>query len=471
MQQPINVFWFRQDLRLSDNPGLTAACKNHTLFPIYIIETAPDTPKESASDVWLHYSLMELHTALGGNLHIYQGDALSILSELTSTHHVAGVYWNRGYNAHRIATDTKIKDYLKNKKITCATYNASLLFEPWEILNTQEQYYRVFTPYFKKCLLFLSHIRSPLPQAPIALHPSSKTCSSPLHPMAEKPWAKRIASHWEISEQAAHARLHSFLKHSLLGYKIRRNHPGASATSQLSPYLRHGQISPQQIFHALAPYLALDDYREDAQHFLSELVWREFSYYLLFHFPPLPHDNFQAAFDGFPWEDNPQTLTLWKKGLTGYPIVDAGMRELWETGYMHNRVRMVVGSFLIKNLNISWQHGASWFLECLCDADLASNSASWQWVAGSGADAAPYFRIFNPILQGEKFDSTGTYTRRYLPELTHIPDKYLFKPWLAPAAILEHAGVSLGHNYPHPMVDIHVSRNKALHAYHALRKK
>jgi deoxyribodipyrimidine photo-lyase len=275
-------------------------------------------------------------------------------------------------------------------------------------------------------------------------------------------WYKNIEHLWQVGENEAQKKLDDFLKYKLIGYKENRNYPAKPNVSKLSPHLTFGEISPNQIWYTCIKQKELDN---DLDHFLSEIAWREFSYYLLYHFPQLPSKNFQSKFDHFQWEENNKFLTAWQKGQTGYPIVDAGMRELWQTGYIHNRVRMVVASFLVKNLLLDWRYGARWFWDCLLDADLANNSASWQWVAGCGADAAPYFRIFNPVTQGEKFDSEGKYTKLFVPELTNLPAKYLFQPWVAPNEILQKSGVILGENYPEPIVDLVRSRNYAIKAY------
>jgi deoxyribodipyrimidine photo-lyase len=280
-----------------------------------------------------------------------------------------------------------------------------------------------------------------------------------------------MESYWEIGEGAAQRKLHTFLERGLQNYKEYRNHPSKPNTSRLSPHLHFGEISPNQAWHAAQHYGHAHRLENDLDCFLSELGWREFSYYLLYHFPDLPSKNFQSKFDHFPWQYDDAFLNVWQQGKTGYPIVDAGMRELWQTGYMHNRVRMIVASFLVKNLGIHWRQGADWFWDCLVDADLASNSASWQWVAGSGADAAPYFRIFNPILQGEKFDPDGDYTRRFVPELKNIPNKYLYNPWKAPEHVLKTSRVVLGTTYPRPIVDLEKSRDAALTAYQMCKKE
>jgi deoxyribodipyrimidine photo-lyase len=274
---------------------------------------------------------------------------------------------------------------------------------------------------------------------------------------------------WEIGEQAASKKLEFFLHEGLVDYKEERNFPGKQKNSRLSPHLHFGEISPHQVWYAAEKKGRLTAPSKDVEHFLSEMVWREFSYYLLYHFPTLPRKNFQAKFDHFPWLNNLGLLKAWQTGQTGYPIVDAGMRQLWQTGYMHNRVRMIVASFLVKNLLLHWHHGEDWFWDCLVDADLANNSASWQWVAGSGVDAAPYFRIFNPVTQGEKFDETGEYTRKFVPELGKLPNKFLFKPWEASESILKMAEVNLGKTYPKPIIELKKSREIALVAYHSIK--
>ena len=266
------------------------------------------------------------------------------------------------------------------------------------------------------------------------------------------------------------ARFHAFLHDGLTGYADLRDRPDLPHTSCLSAHLRFGEISPNQIYHAVDHASARGRIRErDARKFLSEIGWREFSHHLLYHFPSLPHRNLQRRFDGFPWADDDALFDAWSKGRTGFPIIDAGMRQLWQTGWMHNRVRMIVASFLVKNLLIRWQRGEAWFWDTLVDADHANNAASWQWVAGSGADAAPYFRIFNPLLQGEKFDPKGDFVRRFVPELARLPDKFIHKPWDAPALVLAEAGVTLGETYPERIVDLAATRERALRAFETIK--
>jgi len=283
-------------------------------------------------------------------------------------------------------------------------------------------------------------------------------------------WNNKFEQYWAIGEDAAYKRLDNFLESGLKDYKKNRNFPSKDNVSRLSPYLHFGEISPNYIWHKVITQ-ENKGYVQDVEHFCSELGWREFSYYLLYHFPQLPKQNLNSKFDIFPWREDKKLLKLWQKGKTGIPIVDAGMRQLWETGYMHNRVRMIVASFLVKNLLLDWRHGEKWFWDCLLDADLANNSASWQWIAGCGADAAPYFRIFNPVLQGQKFDPAGDYTRKFVPELKNLPDKYLFNPWEAPGNVLIGTGISLGKDYPKPIVDLKESRNRALKAFASLKNQ
>jgi len=278
-------------------------------------------------------------------------------------------------------------------------------------------------------------------------------------------WDTKLGDAWWIGEVGAHDRLETFMKKGIKNYKKGRDFPGEQYVSRLSPYLHWGEISPNTIWHRVS----LINQDANTAHFKSELGWREFSYYLLYHFPYIPEKPLQKKFENFKWVKNDEFLRRWQKGLTGYPIVDAGMRQLWAEGYMHNRLRMIVASFLVKNLMLHWRHGERWFWDTLLDADLASNSAGWQWVAGCGADAAPYFRIFNPITQGEKFDLTGKYTKKWCPELANLPDKYLYHPWDAPVKVLKDAGIKLGQDYPHPIIDIKGSREKALAAFAALK--
>jgi deoxyribodipyrimidine photo-lyase len=473
LSSPIVIHWFRQDLRLADNPALSAAAAAGQVLPIYIFEqsTAPHAAMGAASRCWLHHTLHALQQTLEGKLAIFAGDPLTILRAIIQHTQASAVYWNRCYEPWRIARDKQIKQALLADGVQVHSDKCSLLWEPWEVLKADGTPYKVFTPFYRKGCLRAHAPRTPLP-APANLiihqqqHLPAQCSLEELALLPKLPWGQSMMAHWQVGEVAAQQRLQQFLQQGLSGYKNGRNFPSQSHVSRLSPHLHWGEISPNQVWYAAKQTAAPE---EDIAHFQSELAWREFSYSLLYHFPNLPEKNLQTKFEAFPWHEDAQALSRWQQGQTGYPIVDAGMRELWLTGYMHNRVRMIVGSFLVKNLLLPWQQGAAWFWDCLVDADLANNSASWQWVAGSGADAAPYFRIFNPILQGQKFDAQGDYTRHYVPELAKLPDKYLFSPWEAPDKVLAQAGVVLGETYPQPMVDVKVSRERALAAYQVLR--
>ncbi len=464
------IFWFRQDLRISDNPGLFEAAKEGVVLPVYILDD--ETPKQfkmgSASRWWLHHSLNALDQSLGGKLNVYIGNSYDVLIKLLKTNNMEAVYWNRCYEPWRIASDSLIKVELKNKNIECKSFNGSLLWEPWEVLKKDSAPYKVFTPFYTNGCLQTSPPRRPLPKIETLKLVKDQHNQIILKNLGLLPtigWDKQMESSWQIGEHAAQSRLINFLENDLNGYKEGRNYPFKTNTSRLSPHLHFGEISPNQAWYSVQSKGETEGYTKDSDIFLKELGWREFSYSLMYHFPDLPTKNFQPKFDNFGWDKNPFYTKAWQMGQTGYPIVDAGMRELWQTGYMHNRVRMIVGSFLVKNLLQHWHVGRDWFWDCLVDADLANNSSGWQWVAGSGADAAPYFRIFNPVTQGEKFDPDGTYTRRFVPELNKLPNKYLFKPWEAPESILLACGIKLGTTYPIPIVNLENSRHLALQAY------
>jgi deoxyribodipyrimidine photo-lyase len=444
------------------------------VLPLYTWDDAQETEGWSpgaASRVWLHYALESLQKSFEGRLIIRRGPPQKVLAEILKETNITHVFWNRRYDPTGIATDTKLKSWLQDQGVTVRSFNGSLLWEPWDVLKGDGTPYKVFTPFYKKGCLQGEEPRCPLPlpaKMTFVSHNLHAMKPEELNLLPARPWGKHLASHWEISEEGGHQRLQTFLETGLEGYKEGRDFPSQPHTSRLSPYLHHGLLSPHQIWAASRVSMGSVP-APDLDHFRSELGWREFSYYLLYHFPELPHQNLQSKFDAFPWEDNPAFLKAWKQGQTGIPIVDAGMRELWQTGYMHNRVRMLVASFLIKNLRIDWREGAQWFWDCLVDADLANNSAGWQWVAGSGADAAPYFRIFNPVTQAARFDPEGRYIKQYVPELSKLPPPHCFKPWEAPAEILEKAGVKLGKTYPCPLVPLDASRDEALQAFQTLK--
>ena len=470
MKKKISINWFRQDLRVIDNPSLDSLTKsNLPILNIFIFDEINCKEKKlgESSKVWLYHSLVNLDNLLDNKLHLYNGCAKEIIGELIKKYDVQKIVWNRCYEPWRIKRDIEIKSFLKINDIEVETFNGSLLWEPWEILKDDKTPYRVFTPYYRKGCLNFSEPRIPIKQPDTSLFfcESERKNINYLNLLPKKNWYKKLIKIWDISDGGVQNSIEYFFNHGISNYKEGRNFPQKRNVSRLSPFLRWGQISPNILWYN-CEQLSSD---KNVDHFKSELGWREFSYYLLYHFPILPKKNLQKKFDNFPWVQNTNFLNSWQKGKTGYPIVDAGMRELWETGYMHNRVRMIVGSFLVKNLLIDWKQGEEWFWDCLLDADLASNSASWQWVAGSGADAAPYFRIFNPVTQGQKFDKDGEYTKKFVPELKNLPSKYLFNPWETPKDILSDSGIELGKNYPLPIVDIKTSRNMALEAFSSIK--
>ncbi|MBC6414279.1 MAG: deoxyribodipyrimidine photo-lyase [Chromatiales bacterium] len=470
MNKDIAIHWFRQDLRTADNPALTLATKHSYVLPIYILDddNAGAYAMGSASRWWLHHSLASLNRSLNNMLSLYQGQPAAILQEIVARFDVKHIYWNRCYEPWCITRDKKIKDDLQAAGIEVKSTNGALLWEPWTIKKEDGTPYRVFTPFYRKGCLQAEQPRRPLvPPENVKYLRDDESASSldQLKLLPDIRWDKKFEAHWQIGEQGAQTRFQQFINEGLFQYKGGRDFPAQPYTSRLSPHLHFGEISPNQLWYTVR---GIDD-GVHIDHFCSELGWREFSYSQLYHNPDLPTKNLQSKFDSFPWVTNSALLTAWQKGQTGVPMVDAGMRELWQTGYMHNRVRMIVGSFLVKNLLLHWHHGERWFWDTLVDADLANNSASWQWVAGCGADAAPYFRIFNPITQGEKFDPEGVYIRRFIPEIAPLPNKYLFSPWQASTAILQAAGIELGATYPNPVVDLKQSREMALAAFQSLK--
>lgn len=473
------IVWFRNDLRLADNPALrTAVATGQAVVPLYILEDNPADPWPlgGAARWRLRQSLSALSAdiaALGGRLILRRGRPAEILPQLAAEVGATAVYWNRRYEPACIVHDRALKSDLKQIGLTVETFNGSLLYEPWEIVTRSGGPYKVFSPFWRACRTS-AEPEAPLPPPADLPFPAAAVASDALDSWGLTPtspdWAGEMRATWRCGEKAAAERLTHFLDHGLQGYKERRDVPGVEGVSRLSADLRFGDISPRQIWRATQHRMAEDPAAATgAECYLRELGWREFSYHLLYHFPQIPEQAFNEKFAHFQWLDDPVGLQAWRKGLTGYPIVDAGMRQLWRTGWMHNRVRMIVASFLVKDLLISWREGAAWFWDTLIDADLANNSASWQWVAGSGADAAPYFRIFNPVTQGIKFDPRGDYVRRWVPELAHLSDEWIHRPWDAPTLILEGAGVRLNKTYPAPIIDHGFARGRALTTLAALR--
>ena len=468
MSQAPVIFWFRRDLRLRDNPALTAAVSTgQPLILLYIDETDREREWGGAKKAWLHYSLASLESSIkekGGQLVRRQGPAEAVLDDVIEAASADAVFWNRRYQADAIERDSNIKSSLKERGLKVETFNGALLTEPWEIETKTGGYYKVFTPYWRSASQVIGPrvASSPPLDAPKALKCFEGNIGSDKFDYLPNSldWDDKIMKSWSVGEDAAHQRLAEFLDKSVDDYGEERDIPSnKSGTSQLSPHLAAGEISPRQIWKASR------DSGKNVDKFLSEIGWREFSYVLLYHNPKLASENYKTDFNKFDWKEDESLLLAWQKGQTGYPFVDAAMRQLWQTGWMHNRLRMITASFLIKHLLTDWRRGEDWFWDTLLEADPASNAASWQWVAGSGADAAPYFRIFNPFGQGEKFDKTGEYVREFVPELKGLPNKYIHQPWTAPKDILDKAGVKLGETYPKPIVEHKMARERALAAY------
>lgn len=466
------IVWFRRDLRLSDNPAFYAAAQTgRAVIPLYVFETDNPRPLGGASRWWLHQSLASLAAdlkVLGLPLVLRKGQADDCVQTLQRQSHAQSVYWNRRYDLAGRDTDAKLKADFKLQGIDVQSFKANLLIEPWELQAKTKSYYKVFTSFWRAAQGVIGDTYIPPAPVPETIQASQSALESlaleDLRLLPTRPdWGAKLTPFWQPGEAGAQAALAAFLRGSVTTYDVDRDRPDKDrGTSKLSPHLAFGEISPRQIWQSCL-------HRGEATKFLSEIDWREFSYTLLFYNPDLAHQNFRPDFDRFAWQQDDDGLHAWQRGQTGYPFVDAGMRQLWDTGWQHNRVRMVTASFLIKHLLIDWRVGERWFWDTLVDADPASNAASWQWVAGSGADAAPYFRVFNPITQGEKFDPDGDYVRRFVPELGKLPVKYIHRPWEAPDEMLKAANIVLGRDYPHPIVDHKFARERALAAYKSLR--
>ena len=462
------LFLFTHDLRLTDNPGLASAARDHAqIIPAYVLDESDPWAPGGANRWWLYHSLKSLAhdlDAAGGRLLLKRGDYVDSVIDLAQTLNVKAVYFSRAYEPWLSEQQYSIRQKLGQLGIDCKRFAGRLLLEPEQIHNQQGKPFQVFTPFYKHALKTYTMAPPITKPALNLLIPKTKgDLLSSWNLLPKRPnWAKSFIEQWQPGESGAQKTLQEDLEDIIQHYPDLRDLPAAAGTSKLSPALHFGEISPRQIWHQAknnSPHAEL------SEPFLRQIMWREFSYYLLHHWPSIPTQPFKEKFGHFPWHKSKNNLTAWQQGKTGYPIVDAGMRELWQTGWMHNRVRMIVASFLTKHLRIHWLEGAKWFWDTLVDADLANNSAGWQWVAGSGADAAPYFRIFNPILQGEKFDSRGDYIRRWVPELKSLPSKFIHQPWQASQPELKKANVTLGGNYPFPIVDHKAAREEALYAY------
>ena len=479
MNNAPTLLWFRNDLRISDNPALlAAAARGAPVLGLYILDTAGDRrPMGAASRWWLQHSLTRLGeslAALGSRLVVLEGDPETLLPATVAALGAKAVVWNRRYGAAERRLDGALKETLRGRGVSVESFNASLLREPWEVRSQAGAPMKVFTPFWKAARAqgpFAAPLAAPGPMPALGdlpPLPGQIDLADVFHLNAPVDWTLEMATTWQPGEAGAQARLAAFLSGGLRGYAEDRNRPDRTSTSFLSPHLAFGEIGPRQIIQTSTFAVESGESpagTDDLTKFFSEVGWREFAYHLLYDNPDLAKTNIQRKFDAFPWQGDAAHLKAWQRGQTGYPIVDAGMRQLWQTGWMHNRVRMVVASFLIKHLLIDWRVGEDWFWDTLVDADPANNPASWQWVAGSGADAAPYYRIFNPMLQGVKFDPDGTYVRQFVPELESMPSAHIHAPWQAPPHILRQARVDLGRTYPRPIVDHDAARARALAAY------
>jgi deoxyribodipyrimidine photo-lyase len=457
--------WFRQDLRLADHPALSAAAAAGSVIPLYILDN--ETPKDwrwgAASRWWLHHSLEALHKQIP--LVLKRGEAATVLRQVISETGAKSLFFTRDYAPWAGALEARVKAMCDDLNVSCHRYGGFLLHEPEAIKTGGGQFFKVYTPFSRAC--FATGAPRPLKPVPKIGVWSGEIASDALADWGLLPtrpnWALGFPACWEPGEHGALKRLKDFIADGLQGYAEGRDRPDKSFTSRLSAHLHWGEISPHQVWHGVSAAMAAAGGRldHDGEKFLKEVLWREFSNQLIHHVPHLPDRAFKPEFDDFPWANDQAALKAWQNGKTGYPIVDAGMRELWATGIMHNRVRMIVASFLVKHLLIPWQEGERWFWDTLVDADIANNAASWQWVAGCGADAAPYFRVFNPFLQGEKFDPEGLYVKRWVPELADVPVKYIHQPWemAVPPA-----------RYPKPIIEHGKGRNRALAAFQAIKK-
>ncbi len=468
-----SLYWLRQDLRLADNTAFTAAAARGPVIALYVLddETPGDWQIGAASRWWLHRSLEALGSRLP--LLLRRGRADQVIAKVLAETGALSVHFTRDYAPWSGAVERQVKDAAEAQGASCHRYGGFLLHEPEAIRNGAGEPYRVYTPFSKAC--FAAGEPKPLKPVPAFTAWTGTIASDRLQDWgllpAKPDWAKGFAGLWAPGEDGAATRLKAFIADGLAHYADERDRPDRDVTSRLSPHLHFGEITPAQCWHAVraAQFKAGGTLDKAAEKFLKEVLWREFSYHLLHHWPTLPEKPFRPEFSAFPWARDAKGLKAWQRGRTGYPIVDAGMRELWATGIMHNRVRMIAASFLIKDLLIPWVDGERWFWDTLVDADIGSNAASWQWVAGCGADAAPYFRIFNPILQGQKFDPHGAYVRKWLPELGRLPDQFIHTPWEAPRLVLEAAGVDLGKTYPLPIVDHGKARDRALAAFQQIK--
>jgi deoxyribodipyrimidine photo-lyase len=473
------IVWLRRDLRLHDNPALHWATTQDR--PVIVVYVHPTETKRwqigAASQWWLHHSLtafsQELDTC-GARLLILRGQPLDVLARLIGQTKATAVVWNRRYEPDAIATDAAVKATLKQDGIEAHSFAGNVCHEPWTVVKADQSPYRVFTAWWRAA------------EASESLPTTDKVdnidgwqgkCAdalaiAKLQLLPALDWADGFTAHWKPGEAGARQALQSALDERLTQYNDSRDIPSITGTSRVSAHLAFGELSPRTIVAKVRAHRGWKKAasREQLQGFVRQIGWHDFANHLLFHFPDTPTEPLDKRFEAFPWVSAPEHLRAWQRGQTGIPLVDAGMRELWQTGWMHNRVRMITASLLIKNLGVHWLRGAEWFWDTLVDADLANNTMGWQWVAGCGADAAPYFRVFSPQRQGERFDKQGAYVRRWVPELEHLPDKYIHSPWEAPPLVLQQANIELGVDYPAPIIDLSASRKEALERFAQIKK-
>ncbi len=469
MKLKLGIHWFRQDLRLKNNPSIESLAKKvDKIIPIFIFD--PKQRIGSVSKWWLEQSLKSLSNDLvknGGKINIFVGNPFDIITSLILENKIDSFHWNRLYDIYSINRDKKIKSSILSTSIDCETFNGYLLNEPWNIKNKSGSFFKVFTPYWRHCdeitkNKYFKNKKSNPNFLNISLKNSKKIEDLNLTNKNTN-WTDKIYSNWIPGERNAQLQLNDFIANKANNYSIGRDRPDQNLTSKISPHLHFGEISPLQIYKEVSLSKKID--RDNKIKYLAEIGWRDFSYNLLYHYPDMTKNPIQDKFNNFPWLKDNKNLKKWQKGFTGIPIVDAGMRQLYKTGWMHNRVRMIVGSFLTKNLLLHWKHGEEWFFDTLVDADIGSNSAGWQWISGCGADASPYFRIFNPILQGQKFDPIGNYVKKYVPELNNVNNKYIHNPWEMSEENQISCGCKIGKDYPAPIVDLKETRNRALSAF------
>ncbi|WP_112182413.1 cryptochrome/photolyase family protein [Paraliobacillus zengyii] len=481
MSKKTMIVWFRKDLRLQDNMALYEAAKEDNVILVYI--HAPDEEDMgmgSAESWWLHHSLKALQQELKTYhvpLILRKGPTQETLQRIIEETQADGIFFTKRYEPQISERDQQISNVLAEQGISVQTFHSNLLFTPGTVRNKQDNVYKVFTPFLKQARQQIVEKPVPKPKRINSKLPSDFVVGEleELGLLSDYPWSDKFNHYWTPGENGAYTKWKDFLLDAIEQYDDQRDIPSKEGVSKLSPHLAWGEISPRSIWYQSKEKLDMvskeegDRYKQ-IESYLRQVVWRDFAYHQLVSYPYVINQPLKDEFKAFPWLKNTEALDRWKSGMTGYPLIDAGMRELWETGWMHNRIRMITASFLVKHLLIHWLEGAAWFRDTLIDHDLANNTMGWQWVAGSGYDASPYFRVFNPILQGEKFDKDGEYVRKWIPEIADLPNKYIFSPWTAPEKVLTQLGIKLGQTYPEHIVDHKAARERALVAYYEMKE-